>query len=237
MKGRVMADEQSISTGLKLGRVEPAVDPAQEMEILDLTQEQFPDPGTSPLILMMDIESLDTGPNSVVLQIALYGLDGDEESLFDSHVHSFFPIQPQLDLIRPRTISAQTLFWWMLQDDAARLKFERNVLEDHEDLEILMRHLTREFNRMTENGKRDYELWARGPQFDVVNVESLYRDMGMKAPWQYNKVRDLRTLMAQAGLRSDDVPKPTGFVAHNAAWDCKYQIAQYLAARRALRSA
>lgn len=186
------------------------------------------------VILMLDIESLDLGPRSVVTQIALYGMDPDEDQIFESNVWSYLPIQPQLDLMQPRTISADTLWWWMQQSDEARAKFEFNVLEDFESLGVLMRHLTREFNRMT-HGK-DYELWARGPQFDVVNVESLYRDVGMRAPWRYDRVRDLRTLMAEAGLHAADVPKPAGFIPHQAGQDARYQLAQYREARKHLRS-
>lgn len=192
----------------------------------------------SPLILMMDIESLDLGPRSVVLQAALYALDQDEDSILEDHIWSFFPVQPQLDLIQPRTISATTVWWWMQQDWEARRQFEKNVLEDFEALPILMRHFTREFNRIVDG--RDYLLYARGPQFDVVNMASLYKDVGMAAPWEtpqtYGKVRDLRTIMGEAGLSSGDVPKPHGFVAHQAAWDCRYQLAQFQEARKHLRA-
>lgn len=189
----------------------------------------------SLLILMMDIESLDIGPRSVVTQIALHGLDSDEDTILDDSVWSHLPIQPQLDLIQPRTISANTLWWWMQQEDESRKQFELNVLEDFETLPVLMRHLTREFNRMTDKYD-DYELWARGPQFDVVNVESLYLDCGMRAPWVYNKVRDLRTLMAAAGINQDDVEKPHGFIAHQANWDNRFQLNCYREAKRNLRA-
>src|ERR1044072_8775853 len=209
-----------------------------ETELRGEDLPEFMDPSETPLILMLDIESLDVGPRSVVLQIALYGLDPDEGRLLEDNVWSFFPIQPQLDLIQPRTISAKTLLWWMQQSDEARSVFERNVGDDFESLGVLMRHLTREFRRMV--GDRDYELWARGPDFDVTNVVSLYRDCGMEAPWNqdqnYHKVRDLRTLMASAGLRSSDVEKPEGFIAHRAAWDCKYQLRQWQEAQRHLRA-
>lgn len=188
----------------------------------------------SPLILMLDIESLDVGPRSVVTQIALYAFDQDEGSIMDDCIWSFIPIQPQLDLIRPRTISASTLIWWMRQEEAARKLFERNDDEDFGTLGTLMRHFLREFNRITRG--RTYELWARGPQFDVVNVETLLADLGLKAPWDYGSVRDLRTLMAAAGLRSADVARPEGFIAHQAGWDCRYQIAQYEEAKRHLRA-
>lgn len=228
-----MADTNEVS-GIRIGNPVQVPQDSEE-EVLELTQmdEQSNSVG-GPIILMADIESLDVGPRSVVTQIALYGLDSDEDTLLDDRVWSFLPIQPQLDLIHPRTISAGTLGWWMEQSDEARSMFQRSVLEDYDSLIVLMRHLTREFHSMTRG--RTYELWARGPQFDIVNIESLYRDCGMRAPWEYNQVQDLRTLMKQAGLRSEDVEKPAGFIAHQAAWDCKWQLNQYREARRHLRA-
>mgnify|MGYP001074608171 CR=1 FL=1 len=191
-------------------------------------------PETDKIILMVDIESLDLGPRSVVTQIAMYGASADtEEVLEDNIVWSYLPIQPQLDLIHPRTISASTLWWWMQQEDDARMKFEKNIVDDFEALPVLMRHLTREFKRITDG--RDYEVWAKGPQFDVTNIESLYHDCGMKAPWDYNKVRDLRTLMAEAGLHTADIPRPNHFIAHEAGWDCRYQLLCYFESRKNLR--
>lgn len=189
---------------------------------------------TDKMIVMVDIESLDVGPRSIVTQIAMVAASADTEETFEDHVvWSFLPMQPQLDLIHPRTISATTFWWWMQQEDSARMKFEKNIIDDFEALPVLMRHLTREFKRMTDG--QDYELWARGPQFDVTNIESLFKDCGMSAPWDYNKVRDLRTLMTEAGLRSADIPRPSHFIEHEAMWDCRYQLMCYFAARKNLR--
>lgn len=226
MKGNVMADEDQINP--------TNVASAGDESMSNITGGES-DGDQSTLILMADIESLDIGSRSVVLQVALYGLDADEDEILEDYVWSFLPIQPQLDLIQPRTISASTLLWWMQQSDEARAMFEKNVLEDFENLPVMMRHLTREFTRMTSKYS-NYELWARGPQFDVVNLESLYADCGMRAPWKYDSVRDLRTLMKQAGLSTGDVDPPHGFIPHQASWDAKFQLRCYREARKALRA-
>lgn len=191
---------------------------------------------TSPVILMFDIESLDVGPRSVVTQIGMYGFDLDDEEILPDPVMSYLPIQPQLNLINPRSVSASTIIWWMGQSSNARAGFEQSSGDDFEELASLMRHLVRNFNRLTNNGTLAYELWARGPQFDIVNIESLLIDVGLPVPWKYNRVRDLRTLMAQANLKTADVPEPKGYVQHHAGWDCRYQLDCYMAARKALRS-
>jgi hypothetical protein len=190
--------------------------------------------------IMFDIESLDLGPRSLTTQIAMYGFDMETEELLPDPLHIYLPMQAQLDLIPARTISADTFVWWMGQSDDARQAFEKNVSDSFEELPILMRQLVRRFNKFTNNDQVEYELIAKGPQFDIVNVESLLRDCGMTKPWKYDRVVDLRTLMRYAGMsnRTADLEtfQPDGFIPHRADWDAKFQINLYFEAKRQLRS-
>jgi exodeoxyribonuclease VIII len=182
---------------------------------------------------MTDIESLALGPNAVVTQIAFvfFPIADPETVLAETVVH--LPIEPQLTL--KREISAQTLIWWMGQSDSARKEFERNEGEDFEELPSLLRHVNRKFDEVTDG--QEYELFSRGPQFDIVNIESLMTSCGLKPAWRYDRVRDLRTLMALAGLRTGDVPRDTTrYPEHQALADCHYQILCYAESIRALRS-
>lgn len=184
--------------------------------------------------LMLDCETLSLDARALVTQIALYPFDFETEELILDALHIYLPIQPQLDLIPSRKISADTFVWWMQQNDEARKAFEKNVGDDFEELPILMRQFIRRFEKLTAN--RDYELICRGPQADEVWVRTLLEDCGYRAPWEYRKVTDLRTLMRYAGLSSKDIPEPVGFIPHRADWDCKYQIQQYFEMKRKLRS-
>jgi len=183
---------------------------------------------------MLDCETLSLDARALVTQIALYPFDMETEELIHDALHIFLPIQPQLDIIPARKISAETFVWWMQQNDDARQIFDHNIGDDFEELPILMRQLIRRFDKLTD--KRNYELICRGPQADEVWVRTLLEDCGLRAPWRYDKVVDLRTLMRYAGLHTADIPEPQGFIPHRADWDCKYQIAQYLEAKRRLRS-
>jgi hypothetical protein len=189
--------------------------------------------------LHLDIETLDTGPRSVVTQIALYGVDLESQEMLPHPVWSYLPVQPQLDLVKPRTISADTIWWWFQQSDEARAEFEKSLGDDFGSLLVLMKHLTMSFNQMTNKGTANYIIIARGPQFDCVNVESLYRDCGLKAPWDYATLVDLRTLLREAGITKEEeraFPKPPGYIPHQAGWDCRHQSNLYFEARRRLRS-
>lgn len=184
----------------------------------------------SKLLLMVDIESLDLGPRCVITQIAMLGYDLEQDKLLTQNYAEYLPIQPQLDMLKPRTISASTLWFWMQQPDEARLRFENNLGDDLFDLQFLGRSFIEKFRRMTQ-GFDSYVICARGPQFDLVAIESLLHDLELTAPWDYSAVDDLRTLMNRAGMHTDDVPKPEGFIKHVAYWDARYQIDQYLAQR------
>ncbi len=84
-------------------------------------------------------------------------------------------------------------------------------------------------------GKQHVEVWARGPQFDIVNLETLFVDCGLRAPWAYDRVMDLRTTMRLAGIKSEDVDS-SGIVPHIAIDDCRFQLRGYIEAVKHLRA-
>lgn len=183
------------------------------------------------LLLMVDIESLDLGPRTVVTQIALLGYDLEQDQHLKLNYNEFLPIQPQLDAVKPRTISAQTLWFWFQQPDEARLRFENNLGDDPFDLQYLAKSFTDTFRRMIVGYESSYVIVAKGPQFDLVAIESLLTELDVEVPWQYDRVDDLRTLLRKAKINPKDVPTPPGFIKHVAFWDALWQIDQYLACR------
>ena len=122
----------------------------------------------------------------------------------------------------------------MKQSDEARDRFELSTATDFEDLVALARNLVTVFNRLTDNGKANYEVMAKGPQFDIVAIETLLTELGLEIPWNYQRVRDLRTMLALAGLNERNIPDPAGMIPHVAYWDARKLIDSYLAAKKAL---
>lgn len=176
--------------------------------------------------LMLDIETLGLRPDSVITQIALvpWIIDSPNQE-FLPPVHLYLPLAPQELLIPPRVISAGTVLYWMKQSDEARERFNENDSTDMEELKAYVQNFVFRFQRFV--GDQPYELWARGPQFDCVLVESLLAQFGLNIPWDYTKVRDLRTLMSAAGLDTSDVVRPSHMTPHVAFYDCQYQIMCY----------
>lgn len=195
---------------------------------------RYPDPEPPRRVLMLDIESLALGTRPVITQVALIGYDLDEDELLDARHVQFYPVDPQQQIIPPRRIMASTIAWWMKQSDEARSRFEQSTSNDFAELPALARHLISVFNQLTDNGRIPYELVAKGPQFDVAAVATLLEDLGLESPWDFRAVRDLRTLVATAGINEKNVSKPAGFVPHVAYWDARWQLNVYLAARKRL---
>lgn len=213
---------------LKLG----ALNLAEHQIVDEVTVEKLPDPEPPQVILMVDIESLALGPRPVITQAAMLGYDLEEDELMDARHVQYYPVEPQQQIIPPRRIMASTVAWWMKQSDEARDRFEQSTSNDFQDLPALARNLISVFHQLT-HGKR-YEIWARGPQFDLVALSTLIEELGLETPWAYDSVRDMRTLCALAGINPKNVAKPAGFIPHVAFWDARYEINIYLAAQKAL---
>lgn len=181
--------------------------------------------------VMWDIETLDLGSRSVITQIGFIGRDLADPETTIREVHEYLPAEPQLAL--NRTMSFSTILWWMKQSDEARLKFVESTGNDFDELLALVRSVITKFDKLV-NQFDDYEVIAQGPQFDIVNLETLFSDCGQKVPWSYNKVVDLRTLARYADVTKENFPRPERFVAHNAIEDCRWQWMVYVEAVRKL---
>jgi hypothetical protein len=186
--------------------------------------------------IMIDLESLDTGPRSVVTQVGVIAFQMDDPDTEIRRIGEYLPAQPQMELFK-RTVSYETILWWMQQDDAARNKLKESAGNDSEVLLALVRSVHRKLSDLIRSvGEANVEIWARGPQFDIVNLESLFVDCGLAAPWRYDTVMDLRTLGRLAQVSSRDIDRG-GLIPHIATEDCKFQIRFYSEALRNLTSA
>lgn len=185
--------------------------------------------------LMLDLETLDLGPRAVLTQVALIAFPLDDPDTELRRIDQDLPVQPQITL--GRIMSFNTVQWWMQQEDKARARFIENTGNDMEELLAFVRSIHRKIGEVIQQagGKQNIELWAKGPQFDVVNLETLFVDCGLEIPWSYNSVMDLRTTMKLAGVRTEDVDS-TGIVPHVAISDCKFQIRCYAEAMKHLRA-
>lgn len=183
--------------------------------------------------IMIDIESLDLGPRSIILQVGAIAYPLDDPEVEQRRIDQYLPVQPQIDL--GRTFNWATMRWWMQQDEKTRERFVDNDGNDMEELTALVRSIHRKLTQLIESVNGAVEIWSRGPQFDIVNLQTLFSDCALDTPWAYDSVMDLRTLAKLAGVKSEEIDK-SGIVPHVAVSDCQFQIRHYIEAMRQLRS-
>lgn len=133
---------------------------------------------------MVDIETLDVTPTSVILSIGAVKFDpyNTASKPFDKTV--WYPsLEEQFEL--GRTTSDKTLEWWAGQDKAI---LERALSDDNrEPLSDIFAHMNRYMTAMD-------KIWCHGPQFDMVIIEDLYRQSNHHTNWGYWQIQDCRTL-------------------------------------------
>lgn len=157
--------------------------------------------------IMIDIETLGTGPDACILTIAAQCFNPIERHGFDDHKQYYARIDPgsQPD----RRVQEDTLQWWATQHPNAR---EEAFGEDNR---ISLDQALSELGKLIWHSKR---FWANGPTFDANILEHAYKSYNMALPWQFFNVRDARTVY---GL----VPTLEKYPAsHHALEDCRRQI-------------
>ena len=160
----------------------------------------------------VDLETLGTQPNSLVLAIGLAAVC-DERGLVDSTVIYPSRIDQQF-----RHISPDTVTWWMSQPQEAKdLTFVEmdNQSSVHGALDRL---------RWFWKDTGCEEAWGNGPTMDIAILEDLAFDFSDSVPWTFRQVRCLRTL----AMLAPEVDRIRPVVAHSAQHDA---IAQGLWAK------
>jgi hypothetical protein len=158
--------------------------------------------------IMLDLETLSTRPNAVILTLG--AVKFNPFSLGDPGPGLY--IRPDVDeqIAQGRDVQDETVNWWMSQAEDVR---EEALGTDGR---ISVESMYRQLNRFLVGAD---SIWAQGPLFDFAILENLYRQYGWPTPWQYWQIRDSRTLF---GVHGD--PRVKGKVGlHNALEDCVSQ--------------
>lgn len=154
---------------------------------------------------MIDIETLSTDPDAVILSIALVG-----QTLEGWHCHCW-PLDWGAQLRAGRTVSPETLLFWARQGAGqfqAQLEWTPSQIHLGDALVALLPILA-EFD----------ELWARG-SMDFTVLRHAYGRREFE-PWDHRLERDLRTL--EAILPMLTIERRADEPVHTANGDAAYQ--------------
>jgi hypothetical protein len=178
------------------------------------------------LNVMLDLETLSTTSDAVVLQIGACRFE-TEGALSDTFERT---IDIDSCLKAGLRVDGSTVDWWLRQTEAARLAVtDTRARPLHDALSDFSGWLG-----VVNFQEPEFLLWSHGASFDVPILESAYRAIGWKAPWNYRAPRDTRTLFQLAGeLAGWD--RPYRETAHTALADAVAQAEDVQSAYAALR--
>lgn len=160
--------------------------------------------------IMIDIETLGTTPDSVILSIAAVSFDRNTGVLWEELYRSIRPNQ------RDRKICEETVRWWLDKPPAL-------VSESFSGVHFLTDALI-ELSRFV----GDRTVWSQGTDFDFSILDHAFRGCKIHSPWKYNDKRDTRTVYDVCGFDPKSIARDGDH--HNALDDCRHQIKCLVAA-------
>ena len=137
--------------------------------------------------VMIDIETLNTTPDSVIATIGAVKFNRLKK-LQKKSDHDTFYRRIDLDSCKKvgLTASESTVEWWKNQTEESQ---EEIFSEENR---ISLKKCLREFSKWL--GSHNLKIWSHGDDFDCVILSNAYRKCGIATPWKFWNTRDTRTL-------------------------------------------
>ena len=160
---------------------------------------------------MIDIESLDTSPDCVILTIGAVLFDPKGQGIIE-RLELRPTVEDQTEKFN-RSINEDTLRWWSEQSPEALEEAlgDRGRVPFAECMETLYKWCWK-YN----NG----HVWSNGASFDIVAMESAWRNLGQLPPWNFWNIRDTRTIYDICSVKLKDGGHTT---SHKAVEDAERQ--------------
>ena len=157
---------------------------------------------------MIDLETLSTNPNAVILTIG--GVKFDPHTSVIPSQGMYFKVDVDSQTTMGREVMQETIDWWATQS---------KEIQDEAMGEKDRIPLTEMVKRINKFAVGVDVFWCQGPLFDYAILQDIYKQLGHPAPWQYWQIRDSRTLFTLVPRDLNEIR--TG--AHNALADCYFQ--------------
>ena len=165
--------------------------------------------------IMLDIETLGTNNNSLVVSISAVQFDMSSNEIGDKFE---IGLNKEQQLEKGAVIDQSTVDWWEKQSDEAK-----NMLDRLEKVDVDI--ALNEFNNWIKRNHKapsKIKLWGNGATFDNVIVRNLFARHGIDFVVPYYADKDVRTLAYVAKVNTFAC-KFEG-VKHNGIDDCLHQI-------------
>ena len=156
---------------------------------------------------MIDLETLSTNPNAVILTLG--AVKFDPYTVMKPYDDLYFRVDVDSQTEMGRDVMQDTLDWWSRQPK----EISEEALSDDDRLPL--NDMVKAINKWSVGVD---VFWCQGPLFDYAILQDIYTQLGHPQPWQYWQIRDSRTLFS---LVPRDNEKREGH--HNALQDCIFQ--------------
>lgn len=185
---------------------------------------------------MIDIETLSTAVNAVVLSVGAVEFDP-----ITGEIGRKFYYELDLSEQNGRHISASTVQWWFKQcvenPKNVDLILKENKWKNSIAFVLIKLGTFISGNDINYLGRAEgYEkisLWACDPDFDLAILANLYEEHNLPVPWKYSEPKSVRTVRTLAELHNIGLPKADA--SHNALEDCIRQVAEIAELNRVIR--
>ena len=158
---------------------------------------------------MIDIETLGTMPNSVILSVGAVKFDPFKSD--EPYDGRHWKINVDAQTSKGRFVDEKTLAWWSKQEK----DIQDRAFSDHGRIPV--EPFMQELNAWLTGCE---QIWCQGPQFDMVILEDFFRDFGHHMNWFYWQVSDCRTLFK---MMPQDPRKQIQEDLHDAQADAHWQ--------------
>lgn len=160
--------------------------------------------------VMVDLETLGGAPDGRILSIGACRFDPHQGWEEPASTELFYrAVDPKNSVGR---IDADTVCWWMEQEDSVR----REAFSG----KLLLTNVLVEFIQFCEGADR---LWSNGPTFDEMILRHAFKQSRLEFPFHYKASRCMRTLKTLAGELGLNVSILENENKHNALADAIHQ--------------
>ena len=157
---------------------------------------------------MIDLETLSTNPNAVILTVG--GVKFDPTTQMKPYSEMYFRVDVDSQTKMGRDVMQDTVNWWSKQpkqiSDEAFSDDNRTSLDE----------MIKSINKFSVGVD---VFWCQGPLFDYAILQDIYKQLGNPVPWQYWQIRDSRTLFSLVPRDLNEKRQDL----HNALEDCRFQ--------------
>lgn len=158
---------------------------------------------------MIDIETLGTEPDCVVLSVGAVKFDPFVSE--EPHTRTLWRPSADEQINSGRSVLESTLEWWAKQEEHVR---EMTFTEEGR---VPVKDFAGDLNKWLTGVDK---IWCQGPQFDMVILENLFKQFDHHRNWAFWQVQDCRTIF---NMMPTDPRKAIQQNAHSADDDAFWQ--------------